>query len=325
MDAKAPEVTLVIPCYRSKDTIRGVVERVLHEFRGLAVQVVLVDDGNDDGTEGVVSSLGRELPHCVTAARLARNFGEHNAVMAGLRLAAGAYIVVMDDDGQHSAEDARRLYEEARSGGFDLVYSQFVERHHSAWRVLGSRFNGWVARLLLDAPEGLYLSSFKCMSRWLCREVRRYDGPFPYVDGLALRATRSIGKVAARHHPRLAGSSGYDFRRLMRLWLCVATSFSIVPLRVASALGFATTVLGAALGAQVVFERFSERPPAGWSYLAVVVLLTSGVQLLLLGVIGEYLGRLFLIAGGARGSALREVVGYKPAVDAAEPSGHAQA
>lgn len=314
------DVSLVIPVFRSKDTIRPLVQRLLAEFEGKAeVQIVLVDDGNNDGTETACAALAADHPDSITALRLARNFGEHNAVMAGLRHAVGRYVVIMDDDDQHCPEDARALYEEARRRGHDLVYSRFQARQHAGWRRLGSWFNGVCARWLLDAPPGLYLSSFKCLSRWLVDEVSRYEGPFPYVDGLALRATRSIGQVIAQHRPRARGESGYTLKKLLSLWMSMATSGSILPLRLSSMLGAISTALALLLALEAVFEwLLVGQLPRGWASLAVIVLLFSGVQLLILGIVGEYVGRLFLTANRVPQYAIREVKGFAAGV---QPSG----
>lgn len=316
---RAPELSIVIPVFRSRDMIGPHVERLLGEFEGRAsVEVVLVDDGNRDGTELACAALARSKPGLVACVRLGRNFGEHNAVMAGLRHSKGEYVVVMDDDGQHSPEDARRLYGEARQRGYDLVYSRFPERRHPGWRVVGSWFNGLCARWLLEAPAGLYLSSFKCMSRWLVDEVVRYEGPFPYVDALALRQTRNIGCVAAQHSERANGRSGYTLRKLAGLWLSMATSGSILPLRASSLLGTAFTVLAAGLSVQVLLEwLLVGRLPHGWAFLAVAILLFSGVQLLMLGIIGEYLGRVLLTANRVPQYSVREVIGSEGRLDPA--------
>jgi glycosyltransferase involved in cell wall biosynthesis len=231
----------------------------------------------------------------VTYLRLAKNFGEHNAVMAGLRRALGAYVVIMDDDLQHRPEDAIRLFEEARAKGFDLVYSHFPQREHSWFRRLGSQFNGWVANLMLDKPKDLYLSSFKCVSRWLVREILKYRGPYPYVDGLALRCTRNIGRVEVVHRQREVGRSGYTLRRLISLWGSMFVSFSVMPLRVSTLLGFVLIGLSAAGTVWVAIEKLAGRHvPEGWPFLAIITMLFAGAQLLILGIVGEYLGRLYL-------------------------------
>lgn len=308
--ASRPECTVVIPVYNSQDSVSRVAEAVLAAFSGIGVQLVLVDDGSHDESARVCRELAGRHPGKVLFARLSRNFGEHNAVLAGLRLAAGRFVVVMDDDGENRPEDARRLFERARETDSDLVYSRYPERHHAWWRLAGSRFNGWVAGLLIRKPKDLYLSSFKCLSGWLAEQVTRYEGPFPYLDGLALQYAGRIEVVDCSHAPSERAASNYNLHRLGRLWLNMAVNFSVAPLRLSSLLGVMMVALGGVLTLEVVVERFAAGPtPPGWAHLAVLVLVFSGAQLIILGVIGEYLGRLFLLANRLPQSAVRELVG----------------
>jgi undecaprenyl-phosphate 4-deoxy-4-formamido-L-arabinose transferase len=305
------DLSVVVPVYNAEQTI-GVLTQQLVDVcspRG-ALQVVLVNDGSRDRSHEVCLELTRKFPDVVSYLRLAKNFGEHNAVMAGLRHALGAYVVVMDDDLQHRPEDAVRMFEEARAQGFDLVYSYFPRREHSMGRRLGSRFNGWVANFMLDKPKDLYLSSFKCMSRWLVREIVKYRGPFPYVDGLALRCTRNIGRVEVTHRQRETGRSGYTLRKLIGLWGTMFVSFSVMPLRVSTLLGFVLIGLSAFGSVYVAMEKLAGRHvPEGWPFLAIITMLFAGAQLLILGILGEYLGRLYLAVNEMPQAVVQEVRG----------------
>jgi glycosyltransferase involved in cell wall biosynthesis len=295
-DNPSVDLSVVVPVYNAEKTIAALVQQLLDVYRPRGMmQVVLVNDGSRDRSHDLCLGMAEKFPGAITYLRLAKNFGEHNAVMAGLRHALGAYVVVMDDDFQHRPEDAVRLCDEARSNDLDLVYAYFPRREHGLGRRLGSRFNGWVANIMLDKPRDLYLSSFKCMSRWLVREIVRYRGPFPYVDGLALRCTRNLGKLEVVHHPREAGRSGYTLRKLVAIWSTMFVSFSVMPLRVSALLGFVLIGLSAAGSGYVLLEKLAGRPvPEGWPFLALIILLFSGAQLLTLGIVGEYVGRLYL-------------------------------
>ena len=304
-------VTVVIPVYFAEATIGRLVEQVIEAFRPrYGLQIVLVNDGSTDGTHDACRRLVEDHPDVVTYLRLARNFGEHNAVMAGLHRAEGEYVVIMDDDFQNHPQDGVRLVEEAHAGGFDIVYSRYPKRRHSLPRVLGSKFNGWVANFMIDKPPDLYLSSFKCMRHWLVQQVLSYRGPFPYLDGLALRCTRNIGRVTVEQGERAAGRSGYTSRKLMRLWGNMFVNFSVMPLRASTALGAFFVLVAVVLSMVVMFETLSGRPlPSGWPFLAIVVMFFSGGQLLMLGIIGEYLGRLFLTANHTPQFVVREETG----------------
>jgi undecaprenyl-phosphate 4-deoxy-4-formamido-L-arabinose transferase len=245
----------------------------------------------------------------VTYVKLGRNFGEHNAVMAGLWHARGDYAVIMDDDFQNPPEEVSRVVDHAIRHGYDIVYTHSPVKHHHWLRNLGSRLNDRVANFMLDKPRTLYLSSFKCLSRFLVDQILRYRGPYPYLDGLALRCTRNIGTIEVRHAPRREGRSNYTPRKLLRLWLNMFVNFSVMPLRVSTVVGLACSVLGLGLGFEALVERLV-RPglPIGWASVIVPVVLFSGVQLVMLGLLGEYLGRLFLTENQTPQFVVREVV-----------------
>ena len=195
-----------------------------------------------------------------------------------------------------------------------MVYTCYAHKQHASWRNLGSRFTNRVADWLLDKPKGLYLSSFRCMSSFVAKAVTDYEGPFPYVDGLILQVTNSIGQCEVAHLPRGEGRSNYTFRRLLRLWLNMFVNFSVMPLRISTLSGFALSLLGILGFAWVVVEALFSATPPGWASLTAAVLLLSGVQLLILGLIGEYVGRLFLTVNRKPQAVVREVLRHDPAL-----------
>ncbi len=302
-------VSIVIPVYNSAGTIGALVDRLIAALGVDALHVVLVNDGSSDDSDAACRALSARYPGTITYVRLARNFGEHNAVMAGLHHARGDYVVIMDDDLQNPPEEVIRLIDHACAHGYDVVYTYSPRKHHHWLRNLGSRLNDRVATFMLEKPPDLYLSSFKCLSRFIVREILKYRGPYPYVDGLALRCTRNIGRVQVRHEPRRKGRSNYTLSKLLRLWLNMFVNFSVTPLRMSTLLGLACGVLGFLLGIEVVGERIL-RPdvPVGWASVLVAILLFSGVQLVMLGLMGEYLGRLFLTENQTPQFVVREVV-----------------
>jgi undecaprenyl-phosphate 4-deoxy-4-formamido-L-arabinose transferase len=302
-------VSIVIPVYNGAGTIGALVHRLLEVLHDHDLQVVLVNDGSPDNSDQVCREIQAAHAEAVTYVRLAKNFGEHNAVMAGLRHARGEYVVIMDDDFQNPPEEVTRLIDHAVQGDYDVVYTYYVRKHHHWFRNLGSRLNGWMAGFMLDKPRDLYLSSFKCLSRFVVREIIKYEGPFPYVDGLALRATRHIGKIEVRHEPRREGHSNYTLRKLVHLWLNMFVNFSVMPLRVSTLMGLLFSAVGFLLGLVVLVEKFlNPGVPIGWSSVIVAVVLFSGVQLILLGLVGEYLGRLFLSTNQTPQFVIREVL-----------------
>jgi glycosyltransferase involved in cell wall biosynthesis len=292
-------LSIVIPVYRGAATV-GVLVHALAQLRPAGgLEVILVNDGSPDNSAEVCRELVRTGTIPIVYVEHARNFGEHNAVMTGLRHAHGGYVITMDDDLQNPPEEVTRLYDHARLGGWDVVYTRYAEKRHSAWRNLGSRFANRVADWLLDKPRGLYLSSFRCMSAVVVRSVTRYRGPYPYVDGLIMQVTQHIDSIKVVHLPRADGRSNYNLRRLVRLWLNLATSFSLAPLRLAIFAGVAMAALGMAGAVATIAEAlYTRATPSGWASTMTAILLVGGVQSMILGVMGEYVGRTFLSANG---------------------------
>jgi undecaprenyl-phosphate 4-deoxy-4-formamido-L-arabinose transferase len=181
-------------------------------------------------------------------------------------------------------------------------------KEHEGWRNLGSAFANWVADQLMDKPKGLYLSSFRCMSALAVSEVVKYRGPYPYVDGLLMQVTQRLDSIEVKHFARAEGRSNYTMRRLIRLWMNLATNFSVLPLRLAIIAGAGRGVLGLLAALYVVIEGLMGHTPSGWASLMTVTLLIAGVQFLILGVLGEYVGRSFMSANGKPQGVVREVL-----------------
>lgn len=302
-----PALSIVIPVYKGAASIGelvGALEKL--EIDG-GHEVILVNDGSPDNSLQVCTALLDQARVPITLVNLARNYGEHNAVMAGLRRATGAHVITMDDDLQNPPEEVGRLLAFAQRSGKEVVYTCYEEKRHAIWRNLGSRFANCVANFVLEKPKDLYLSSFRCMSAFVVHEITRYEGPFPYIDGLIFQVTHDIDRLVVRHLPRTAGRSNYTIRRLLRLWMSMFINFSVMPLRLGTLAGFVLSGMGAVGGAMVITEALTSSPPAGWASLMAALLLLSGVQLVILGVVGEYLGRLYLTANGKPQSVIKEV------------------
>jgi undecaprenyl-phosphate 4-deoxy-4-formamido-L-arabinose transferase len=306
--AAAVGLSIVVPVYRGAATV-GALVAALSELRPEGgLEVILVNDGSPDNSGEVCRELARTATIPLTYIEHARNFGEHNAVMTGLRHARGAYVITMDDDLQNPPEEVVRIYDHARLGGFDVVYTRYAVKEHEGWRNLGSRFANWVADQLMDKPKGLYLSSFRCMSALAVAEVIKYRGPYPYVDGLLMQVTQRLDSIEVKHFARAEGRSNYTVRRLVRLWMNLATNFSVLPLRLAVLAGVAMGFLGLLAAAYVIVEALLGETPSGWASLMTVTLLIAGVQFLILGVLGEYVGRAFMSANGKPQGVVREVI-----------------
>lgn len=287
------DISVVVPVYRSQQILPHLVRRISSALHDKRHEIVLVHDCGPDDSWSVIQQLGREYP-TVRGINLRRNVGQHNALMAGLNAARGAVIITIDDDLQHAPEDILLLTAEIEKG-FDLCYSRFRARKHAIWKRWGSAFNDKLAVLLLDKPPGLYLSPFRAMKREVRDEVIKYAGPSVYLDGLLLSVTGSITSVMVDHHERAEGSGSYTLRRSISLLLKMSTISSILPLRLATISGFALAGLGALLVVVFIAQRFLwNAMPQGWSSIVVTALILGGVQLIAIGIIGEYVGRIFL-------------------------------
>jgi undecaprenyl-phosphate 4-deoxy-4-formamido-L-arabinose transferase len=309
VNSPRPVLSFVIPLFNSADTIAPLVR----EIDSLAIdgghEIVLVNDGSSDRTSQVCRDLMRSTRVPTILIEHSRNFGEHNAVLTGWRHARGAHVVNLDDDGQNPPAEGVRLWRHATAQGFDVVYGHYDVKHHSVWRNAGSWLTNRMTDWALDKPAGFYLSSFRCVSAFATQSVINYAGPYPYLDGLLLQVTQRIDSLTVRHDARRAGASGYTLRRLIRLWLSAWLNFSVLPLRIATAIGLLTAVLGLIAFGVVVWLWYVGRGPAyGWGWVMSTLLVFSGTQLVILGLIGEYLGRMFLTLNQRPQAVVREVI-----------------
>lgn len=296
MNSQKISLSIVIPVYNSQDSISKLTDHLVASLGvDYKLEIVLVNDSSKDNSEKLCIALYEKYETIVKFYSLSKNVGEHNAVMAGLNHTTGDFIVIMDDDFQNPISEVIKLVEFAKENSYDVVYTYYDRKQHHFLRNLGSKFNDKVANVMLKKPKDLYLSSFKLMSKFLVNEIIKYDLPFPYIDGLILRTTTNIGKIQVYHQERIVGKSGYTLTKLIALWLNMFTNFSILPLRVSIYIGFVFAFLGLIFGVYTVIEKLSNpRLPIGFAALAVSVFIFAGVQLISLGMIGEYIGRIFL-------------------------------
>ena len=305
----AVALSFVIPLYHSAETIGAVVRDIEAFTLDGGHEIILVHDGSGEATSKACRELVRTAKIPITLIEHARNYGEHNAVLTGWRAARGAHVVNLDDDGQNPPSEAVRLWQHAKGQALDVVFGHYAEKQHSAWRNFGSWFTNRMTDWALDKPQGFYLSSFRCVSAFAAKQVTSYAGPYPYIDGLLLQVTQRIGSIEVRHEPRRAGTSTYTFRRLVRLWLSAWVNFSVLPLRVATIIGLLLGFAGLLALIWVAWMWWKDiGPETGWGWLMAALLIFSGTQLMLLGLIGEYVGRMFLAVNQRPQSVVREVL-----------------
>ncbi|MED9993007.1 MAG: glycosyltransferase family 2 protein [Oscillospiraceae bacterium] len=303
------KVSFVIPCYRSSKTIGGVVNEIESTMAQLAYEyeIILVNDSSPDDTFAVISALAEADGH-ITAVDLAKNFGQHAALMCGIRHSSGDVLVCLDDDGQTPADEVGKLLEKIEAG-YDVVYASYDHKQHSGFRNFGSRVNAWMTEIMLGKPKELSLTSYFAAKRFIADEMLRYENCFPYVMGLVLRSTKNICNVPVNHRSREQGQSGYTLGKLLSLWMNGFTSFSIKPLRIATYFGALTAVAGFIYALIIVIRHFAVgMAPLGWSSTTALLLILGGVILLVLGLIGEYIGRIFMCVNSSPQYVERSVV-----------------
>jgi glycosyltransferase involved in cell wall biosynthesis len=290
---KLKKVSIVIPVFNGSQTISNVVKNCLNYLSNYELEIVLVNDGSDDNSESVCKKIVSKHPETVIFANLARNVGEHAAVIAGISQTTGDAVAILDDDGQNPPKEVLKLIEEFNLG-FDVVYGSPIRRGYGFLRNISSSFNDKVATILIKKPPDIYLSSFKIISRFLADYIVEHANPNPYIDSLVFQCTNKISQVSVKQSERQEGSSNYNLRRLFRVWLNMMTTASNLPLRIASLFGLVFAGIGAVVSFYLIMEYLIYGVTVqGYVSIIVGVLVFSGIQLLCLGMIGEYIGRIF--------------------------------
>ena len=303
------ELSVVIPVYRSEPVLEALMARLLPVLDGLGVEyeIVFVEDGSPDRAWRVLESLQAGNPGRVVAIQLMRNYGQHNALMCGFRHARGRYVVTMDDDLQNPPEEIPKLLGVIRDSDLDLVYGGIDSKQHARWRNAGSALVNAFYRYTFKTR--VTITSFRIVRRELIDSILPYNLNFTFIDGLFAWNTRRVGEVLVEHHPRTSGRSGYNLGRLAALGLNLLTNFSIVPLRVVSGFGLIAAVGGFVLAVfyLVQYLRSSIGVP-GYASIIIVMLILGGLQLLSMGVMGEYIGRMHINVNNMPQYVVRQVL-----------------
>ncbi len=304
------KISICIPCYKATDTIGRLVEGIETEMKKHDqddYEIILVNDCSPDDTFKVISELARNDEHII-ACDLAKNFGESSALMAAFSRSTGDYVVRMDDDGEH---DPRFLFDliGKLEEGYDYVCAEFIEYHHSLYKRIGSKFNYWFLTKMMDIPKGSIMSSYNVSRRYVIDEILKYNNPRPYIDGMVWAVTTRTASVPVEHGYRYAGESGYNFAKSVALWLNGVTSFSIKPLRLASLSGFFFAFAGFFIGIGSIIDKLIHPEiEAGWTSTFAMMLFIGGFLMIFLGLIGEYVGRTYLIENHIPQYVIREEV-----------------
>lgn len=308
------KVSFVIPCFRSEQTIGHVIEEIRQTMQAdlpaYSFEIILVNDGSPDNVMGVIREYSEKYDN-ITGICLARNFGQHAALMAGFRHVTGDIVICLDDDGQTPPSEAGKFVREIEAGR-DVVYARYANKQHSAFRNFGSHVNELMTRFMLGKPKELYISSYFAARRFVIDDVVRYENCYPYVIGLVLRTTQNIGNVDVNHRQRELGRSGYTMKALLGLWFNGFTAFSIQPLRFATLVGVFCAASGFLYGIYTIIRKLLVPDvPMGFSSLMSVLVFIGGMIMLMLGLIGEYVGRIYISLNNSPQYVIREIVGQK--------------
>lgn len=307
------KISFVIPCYRSENTLKAVVDEIMRTMQGITsyeYDIFLVNDCSPDGTMEVIKQLCGCYDN-ITGIDLAKNFGQHAALMAGLRMSDGDIVVCLDDDGQTPADEVGKLIE-GIEGGRDVVYASYASKKHSAFRNFGTFMNDIMTRVMLGKPKNLQVTSYFAARRFVVDSMLEYENCYPYIIGLVLRSTRNIANVPVTHRSREIGASGYTMKKLLALWFNGFTAFSILPLRIATLAGVVFAGGGFLYGIYTVIKKFvNPNVPMGFSSMMAAIVFIGGMLMIMLGFIGEYIGRIYISINNSPQYVVRETIGRK--------------
>jgi Glycosyltransferases involved in cell wall biogenesis len=302
--------SFVIPCYKAQAKIEMVVceiEETMGSLKTDNYEIILVNDYPFDDTFLKITELCLKNTK-IKGINLAKNFGQHAALMAGYSFATGDYIISLDDDGQTPANEVGKLIHKLEEG-YDVVYARYNNKKHSLLRNWGSWLNDCMVQIMLGKSKDLYVSSYFICKKYVIDEILNYKNPYPYLIGLVLRVTRNIANVDVNHRQREVGSSGYTLKSLLKLWLNGFTAFSVIPLRMATVLGVLTSFLGFIFVIYVIIHKLLHPYVAmGWSSLISAVLIVGGMNMFVVGMIGEYIGRIYISINNSPQYVIRETI-----------------
>lgn len=304
------DISIVIPVYNSENNLLELNNQIKKELVNINYEIILVNDQSKDNSWNVIKNLTDEYKNII-GINLRKNSGQDNAIFAGINYANGEYIVIMDDDLQHSPSDIIKLYEEIKKG-YDVCYANFDKKKQALWKNIGSCINGKMAEIIIDKPQNIYLSPFKIIKKDIIDEVKLTNYLYPYIDGIIFSITNNITQIDAKHYDRFSGVSNYTLLESIKVFMKLATGFSVFPLRVASFIGAITSMFGFMLGLYFIVEYFiNSSSLEGWTSMIVVTLFLGGIILMSLGILGEYLGRIYLSINKKKSYTVKKELNYE--------------
>ena len=287
------KASIIIPAYNCENTIKKLVDELFLTFTDENIEIVIINDASSDNTHKICINLYEKFKHKLTYARLMKNSGEHNAVMAGLRLSQGEKVFIVDDDFQNPPTELKKIYEFSYNNDYDVVYSKYPQKKHNIFRNIVSKFSNICANFFINKPKNIYLSSFKSINKSVVKKIINYDGPDPYIDGLIFDITSNIGEIEVNHYNRLTGKSGYTFRKLLKLFSNLLFNFTLIPVRFLTIMGLVMIFFSAIYILVIILEKiYNPSIPQGFATIVILLVFFFGLNLFFLGVLGEYIGKI---------------------------------
>lgn len=305
-------ISFVIPCYRSEMTIKSVIDEIVDTVskrKEYDYEIITVNDASPDSVYDILKVLAQDNPR-IKVINLAKNVGKHSAVLAGYSFVKGEYVVNLDDDFQSPIDHLWELMSPVINDECDVATAVYKRKEEAAWKRIGSNINLIASEILLDKPKGLRFENFSVMKRFVTDRVAEYKNPYPFLEGLILRVTKRIQSVPMEQRERADDNkTGFTFRKSVSLFANGFTNFSVKPLRGALAIGLVFALLGFVYGIYTIIHKLLYvQTPMGWSSLMAVVLFSMGIIMIQLGMIGEYVGRIFICINNAPQYVVRETI-----------------
>lgn len=305
------KISFCIPCYRSAKTIIPVIEEIdkfmLPRSNEYSYEVVAVVDGSPDNVFDVLRNYSINKKY-IKVVNFSKNFSQANARMATIRYATGDYLVCLDDDGQCPMSKVwdllQPLFEDR-----DVSIADYPHKKQSAFKNFGSRLNKLMIQLLMDVPKNFKMSNFFAMKKFIAKQILEYTNPYPYLTGLIVQTTKNIAYVEMEERDRAEGTTGYTFSKLIKLWMNGFTAFSVVPLRVSSIVGVICAIIGFIFGIVTIIRKLVvQNISVGWSSTVSIMLFIGGLIMLMLGMIGEYIGRIYISINNSPQYVVKETI-----------------
>lgn len=309
------KISFVIPCYYSEKTLEKVVNELIdvmnNNMSTYDYEIIMVNDGSKDSTFDIIKNICAKLNNA-KGINFSKNFGQHAALMAGFRISVGDMVVCLDDDGQMPLESIPELVHTTELG-YDVVFGRYNHKQHSVFKNIGSKINKYMCQILLEQPENIDMNSFWCAKKFIIDEMTNYKGAYPYLAGLMLRATRNFANIDVNHRSRSEGQTGYSLKKLVSLWMNGFTAFSIKPLRIATFIGFICSVIGFIYGLFTIIRKIINPDIVlGYSSILTSIMFIGGIIMLMLGMIGEYIGRIYICINNSPQYVIKDIIESNP-------------